>query len=134
MIRYLVDTNTLGYFARNTHPSLQSRMQQALLKDELAISAVTRAETRFGLELLDAKDKRRATIDLLLQETTVLGWTSSAADCYGIIAAQLHKAGQGIGQMDTMIAAHALVTGLILVSHNTRHFERIAGLKLEDWV
>ncbi len=134
MIRYLADTNTLGYFARQTHPALQLRMQQSLLKSELAISVITRAETRFGLALLDEKDKRRVSIGLLLQETTVLEWTSEAADCYGDIAARLHKTGQAIGQLDTMIAAHALVTGLILVTHNTRHFQRVSGLKLEDWV
>jgi tRNA(fMet)-specific endonuclease VapC len=56
-----------------------------------------------------------------------------AADRYGEIAARLQQTGQPIGVMDTLIAAHALVTDLILVTHNTRHFERIPGLKLEDW-
>jgi tRNA(fMet)-specific endonuclease VapC len=55
-----------------------------------------------------------------------------AADRYGDIAAHLQQAGQPIGEMDTQIAAHALALGLPLVTHNTRHFNRVAGLKIED--
>lgn len=55
-------------------------------------------------------------------------------DRYRAIAAQLQQTGQTIGAMDTLIAAHALAEGLILVTHNTRHFERIPELKLDDWM
>ena len=134
MIKYLVDTNTLGYFARNSSAVLQKRMLAALKKQEVAISAITRAETRFGLALLQADDKRRRTIDLLLKELPVLSWTSEAADRYGEIAAHLQQTGQPIGEMDTQIAAHALALGLPLVTHNMRHFKRVTGLKLEDWM
>jgi tRNA(fMet)-specific endonuclease VapC len=113
---------------------LQKRMLAALKKQEVAISAITRAETRFGLALLQADDKRRRTIDLLLKELPVLSWTSEAADRYGEIAAHLQQTGQPIGEMDTQIAAHALALGLPLVTHNTRHFKRVTGLKLEDWM
>ena len=134
MIKYLVDTNILGYFARNSSAALQKRMLAALKKQEVAISAITRAETRFGQALLQAEDKRRRTMDLLLNELPVLPWTLEAADRYGEIAAHLQQTGQPIGDMDTQIAAHALALGLPLVTHNTRHFKRVAGLKLEDWM
>lgn len=134
MIQYLADTNILGYFARNTSAGLQKRMLSALKKQEVAISAITRAETRFGLALLQPDDKRRRTVDLLLNEFPVLPWTGEAADRYGEIAANLQQTGQPIGVMDTQIAAHALVLGLPLVTHNTRHFTRVPGLKLEDWM
>lgn len=134
MIKYLVDTNILGYFARNSSAALQKRMLAALKKQEVSISAITRAETRFGLALLKPDDKRRRTVDLLLNEFPVLPWTGEAADRYGEIAAHLQHTGQPIGDMDTQIAAHALVLGLTLVTHNTRHFKRVPGLKLEDWM
>ncbi len=134
MIRYLADTNILGYFVRNSSETLQKRMLSALKKQELAISAITRAETRFGLTLLQADDKRRRTVDLLLNELTVFPWTLEAADRYGELAAQLQQSGQAIGVMDTQIAAHALVLGLPLVTHNTKHFKRVPELKIEDWV
>jgi len=133
VIRYLADTNILGYFARRTHAPLQQRMRVALNQQELAISVITRAETRLGLALLNANHKRRTSIDLLLQTIPALPWTPGAADRYGEIAAYLQQTGQPIGAMDTMIAAHALVSDLTVVTHNTRHFERIAGLRLEDW-
>lgn len=134
MIRYLVDTNILGYFARHTPGPLQQRMRRAMEKQEVAISTITRAETRYGLGLLNSDDKRRVSIGLLLQEYPALPWTADAADCYGEIAARLQQTGQSIGEMDTLIAAYALAENLILVTHNTRHFERVPGLTLEDWV
>jgi tRNA(fMet)-specific endonuclease VapC len=134
LIKYLADTNTLGYFSRNNSAALQKRMLSALKKQELAISAITLAETRFGLALLQSDDKRRNTVDLMLQEFPVLSWTQAAADRYGEIAAHLQKTGQAIGEMDTQIAAHALALGLPLITHNTRHFKRVPGLKIEDWM
>jgi tRNA(fMet)-specific endonuclease VapC len=134
VIRYLVDTNLLGYFARHTPGPLQQRMLTAMLKQEVAISVITRAETRYGLALLNVNDNRRASVGLLLKEYLALPWTADAADRYGEIAAHLQQTGQTIGAMDTLIAAHALAEDLILVTHNTRHFERIPGLKLEDWM
>lgn len=134
MTKYLADTNILGYFARNHSAALQQRMLDALVKREVAISAITRAETRFGLALLQLDDKRRRSVDLLLREFPVLPWTVEAADRYGEIAARLQQTGQPIGAMDTLIAAHALAEKLIMVTHNARHFERIPGLKLEDWM
>ncbi len=132
-MKYLVDTNILGYFVRNSSVTLQKRMLTALKKQEIAISAITRAETRFALALLQPDDKRRRTIDLLLNELPVLPWTLEAADRYGEIAAHLQQTWQPIGHMDTQIAAHALALGLPLVTYNMRHFKRVPGLKLEDW-
>ena len=134
MIKYLADTNILGYFSRNSSAALQESMLAALKKQEVAISAITRAETQFGLALLQPDDKRRRTVDLLLNEFPVLPWTLEAADRYGDIAAHLQQTGQPIGVMDTQIAAHAVVLDLSLVTHNTRHFKRVPGLKLADWM
>ena len=134
MIRYLADTNILGYFARNAQGPLQAHMLKAMLKQEVAISVITRAETRYGLGLLNRDDKRRTSIGLLLQEYPVMPWTTDAADRYGEIASNLQLTGKAIGVMDTQIAAHALAENLILVTHNTRHFERVEGLKIEDWM
>lgn len=134
MIRFLVDTNIVGYFARCSLEPLLARMEQALDNKEAAISVITRAETLFGLSRLDINDKRRRTVKLILEAFPCLAWTTEAADKYGHIAAALEKKGQSIGQMDTMIAAHALVAELVVVTHNTQHFERIPDLKIEDWM
>ena len=133
MTLYLLDTNILSYFVKGIHPALHERMTQALQRQDIAISAITRAEIRYGQGLMAADDRRRRRIDLLLDEVPALPWTVAAADRYGEIKALLRRQGVPIGEMDTQIAAHALAEGLPLVTHNTRHFERIAGLKLEDW-
>ena len=133
MIRYLADTNILGYLTRSSSARLQSRMRAAMEAHEVAISVITRAETRFGQRLLNSDDRRHAAIDALLQEMPVLMWTPAAADRYGDLAAALQRKGQPIGIMDTMIAAHALAEGLTLVTHNTKDFKRVPGLALEDW-
>lgn len=132
--RYLLDTNIVSYFLKGLHPGLHGRMRLALQAQDIAISAITRAELRYGQHLMAADDKRRARIDLLLADLPVMPWNTAAADIYGEIAALLRRQGTPIGEMDTQIAAHALAQDLILVTHNTRHFERILGLRLEDWM
>lgn len=133
MIRYSVDTKMLGYFACRSSEPLACTHARGSRKKEVVVSVITRAETLFGLSRLDAHDKRRRTVQLILEALPSLDWTAEAADQYGEIAAYLEQKGKSIGQKDTMIAAHVLVTGLTLVTHNTRHFERVPNLQLEDW-
>ena len=134
MTRYLLDTNILSYFIRGRHPLLHERVEHALNAKQAMTSAVVRAEMRFGQNRMLTEDKRRAAIDLLLDHLPTLPWTAATADVYGVLKKQLQSAGRPIGELDTQIAAHALAEGLILVTHNTRHFDRIAGLQLEDWM
>ncbi len=134
MIPYLLDTNILSYFLRDSHPWLYARMAGVLDRKEAVISAITRAEVRFGQSRMTLQDKRRRRIDLLLEQLPTLPWTQGAADAYGTLKMQLQSMGRPIGELDTQIAAHALAEDLILVTHNTRHFEKVPGLKLEDWM
>lgn len=131
---YLLDTNIVSYFIRGFDVALVRRVTQVLEAQTAMISVITRAEMRFGQAGLVAVDKRKRAIDLVLTQLTVLPWTSAAADVYGPLKDTLKRQGRPIGDMDTLIAAHALVEDLILVTHNTRHFENIPGLKLEDWM
>lgn len=133
MILYLLDTNVLSDFIKGIHPGLNKRMGDAIRLGEISMSVITRAEIRYGQCLMEAGDRRRKRIDLLLEEVPALPWKPDAADRYGSIKAQLRRQGVPIGEMDTQIAAHAVVENLCLVTHNTRHFSRIAGLRLEDW-
>ena len=81
-----------------------------------------------------AEDKRQGLIDGLLLRAPNLPWTTAAADHFGALKSQLKREGAPIGELDTQIGAHTLAEKLTLVTHNTRHFERISGLKLEDWM
>ena len=134
MIRYLIDTDMASYFLKRKSPSLHERMRAAMQLEEAVISVITRAELRYGQSLMSSDDRRSALVDLFLQEIPTLEWTPAAADLYGRLAAIQKQQGKPIGIMDTQIAAHALAENLMLVTHNTRHFERISGLQLLDWV
>jgi tRNA(fMet)-specific endonuclease VapC len=105
MIRYLLDTDITSFFLKNHDPALVARVRAALRANQVAISAVTRAELRYGQALLPADATRRsALIDTCLAVMPVLDWGVRAADNYGILAADLRRRGLPIGCMDTKIA------------------------------
>lgn len=131
---YLLDTNTLSYFIKGINPGLHTRMARGLHAQDVAMSAITHAELRYGQSLMAANDKRRRAIDLVFTQVPTLPWDAAAADQYGILKALLKQLGKPIGEMDTQIAAHALAEQLILVSHNTRHFDKLPDLQLENWM
>lgn len=133
-MRYLLDTNIVSYYLRRVSAALEDRINEGLKRRNLAISAITRAELRFGQMGMPPPDRRRPLIDSFFLRLPSLEWASEAADRYGEVKHTLKTQGTPIGEMDTLIAAHALAENLILVTHNTRHFERIPGLKLEDWM
>ena len=134
MTRYLLDTNIVSYYLRRSLPALEQRMNDGLKHRTLAISVITRAELRYGQMGMTPEDRRRSLIDSFFLRLPSVEWSIEAADHYGVLKHTLRAQGTPIGDMDTLIAAHALAENLILVTHNTRHFERIAGLKLEDWM
>lgn len=133
-LRYLLDTDIVSYYVRRTTPTLEDRVNDALTRHTIAISVLTRADLRFGQAGMQANDKRRSFIDHFLMRLPNLVWTSTAADRYGDIKALLKSQGTPISEIDIQIAAHALAEGLILVTHHTKHFDKVPGLKLEDWM
>ncbi|MGZ8218648.1 type II toxin-antitoxin system VapC family toxin [Methylomagnum sp.] len=134
MIRYLVDTDISSFFLKRKFPTLQLKMRAAMMAGEVAISVITRAELRYGQNLMEPGDKRFRLIDEFFEEIPILDWTSQAADHYARLAAQQKRTGRPIGTFDTQIAAHALAEGLILVTNNERHHEQVPGLIIENWV
>lgn len=133
-MRYLLDTNIVSYYIRRTSPALEARLGEALKHHSAAISVITRAELRYGQAGMTPEDRRRSVIDSFFLRLPSLEWDAKAADHFGVLKDTFRRKGKPIGEMDTQIAAHALAEKLILVTHNTRHFENIAHLKLEDWM
>jgi tRNA(fMet)-specific endonuclease VapC len=131
---YLLDTNVVSDFIKGRHDGLVNRMRGELFRHAVAISTITLAEVRYGQARMSMDDKRRSRIDRLLAQLPMLDWTVDAAEAYGTLKNHLTSIGRPIGEIDTQIAAHALATGLTLVTHNTRHFEAVPGLKWEDWM
>ncbi len=95
---------------------------------------MTRAELMYGLKRLPPKHRLQVGVRQFFKIARVLAWDADAADWYADIRHQLTTSGQTIGEMDMMIAAHALSIGAVLVTNNTRHFARIAApLALANW-
>lgn len=132
-MRYMLDTNIVSYYLRRTSPELEARVNDGLKQRSLAISVVVRAELRYGQMGLDTEDRRRPLIDSFLLRLPSVEWSIDAADQFGALKHTLKTQGTPIGDFDTLIAAHALAEKLTLVTHNTRHFENVPQLKLEDW-
>jgi len=135
-MKYLLDTNIVSYFLRDASPALSQRILDST-PDTLAISIISAGELRYGLSKLPPS--RKATelaqhLNALLTAITVLPLPADAAAHYGKTRAQLETAGTPIGSNDLWIAAHALAQNLTLVTNNTREFERVQGLKLENWL
>jgi tRNA(fMet)-specific endonuclease VapC len=132
-MRYLLDTDIASYLIRNKDASLRARLT-SMPPESVAISVITRAEMLYGLKRLPAQHHLHVGVRQFLKLIRTMPWDSVAADHYADIRHQLVSQGQPIGEMDMMIAAHSLSLGAVLVSNNTRHYQRIeAPLMLENW-
>tara|TARA_R110000787_G_scaffold275411_1_gene383956 strand:- start:1844 stop:2200 length:357 start_codon:yes stop_codon:yes gene_type:complete len=100
----------------------------------LCISTVTQAELIYGAMKSAHPESNLATIEQFAARLTVLDFDTNAAGHYGDIRSTLEKQGNIIGPYDLMIAGHARSLGLTLVTNNMREFERVDGLRVEDWV
>lgn len=130
MKRYMLDTNTAGSIIKGDTPAVDHHLL-AVGMEQLFISAVTEGELHYGVSLLAESVRLKNAVAGFLLRVTILSWDSVAAKHYGQLRASL-RAGQPMGILDTMIAAHALANGLILVT-NDQGFDRIKHLRIEDW-
>ena len=130
-MRYLLDSNALSVWARRSSTHFLSHLLTVSPTD-LCISSVVEMEILFGIELND-QFSYLPSIQALLRELPVLPFDSASALQAAKIRAQLQRMGRPIGAYDALIAATAIAHNLIVVTHNTREFSRIANLKVEDW-
>lgn len=129
---YLLDTNICIYII-NEHPAQVVQRLIAAGRESLAISTVTVAELAFGVAKstpADAKPK----LENFLSKFPIVDWDQDAAWVYGQIRKSLEAKGQRIGERDLLLACQALAMDATMVTNNTREFERVEGLKLENWV
>lgn len=129
--KYMLDTNTVSFALRN-QGNVAGRLLQRL-PSELCVSAVTVAELRYGADERQSS-KLHGLIDTFVSAVAVRPVGEPEAARYGQLTAELERLGTPIGQFDTLIAAHALTLGLVLVTNNTRHFGLVSGLETEDWL
>jgi tRNA(fMet)-specific endonuclease VapC len=88
----------------------------------------------YGLRRKDGAHRLEKVIEQFLARVRCPPWGEDAATRFAAVAAELHRSGMPIGTMDAMIAGHALAEQAVLVAHNVRRFERVAGLRVESWM
>jgi len=129
--RYLLDTNTASYVLKGNVPRVRERLLKVPMSQVL-ISAVTAAELLFGAARKREAVRLKTAIDEFLLRVDSLPWDSKAARRYAGVRAALEITGTPMGNLDMMIAAHALAEEAVLVT-NDRSFRRLKELKIEDW-
>ena len=126
----MLDTDTVSLVVRKNPSVIKNIIKHE--DDEICISAISYAELRFGLEKKGSERLFNEVGDIL-GKLSIIDFNGSQSEHYGKIRLKLEKAGTPLGDMDMLIAAAALSTGAILVSHNVKHFSKIEGIKVEDW-
>lgn len=131
---YMLDTDVASYIVKGGHERVDRRVARTAPTD-LCISAMTRTELKYGLAASPANTRLSALVERFLGNMRLLAWGGEAADIHAAIKFQLRSAGTPIGDMDTLIAAHAIAADAVLVTNNTRHFEQIKlPLMIENWM
>ena len=130
-MKYMLDTNMCIYAQKKNENVIAGLKEH--WEEGLAISSITLAELEYGVKASAAPEKNSVALMKFLSIVEILPFDSGAAEEYGSICADLRKKGTPIGNMDMLISAHARSEGLTVVTHNTREFERVTDLKLEDW-
>ena len=132
MLKYLLDTNIAIYVIK--HRPIQVLETFNRHAGQLCISSITLAELFHGVEKSAKPDHNLRQVEDFVSRLEVLEYGNKAAAHYGDIRANLERKGTPIGVNDLHIAAHARSEGLTLVTNNLREFERVEGLRLENWV
>jgi tRNA(fMet)-specific endonuclease VapC len=128
---YLLDTNTASYIIKGNVPRVRERLLKIPMA-EVAISVVTEAELRFGAARKPEAKQLGTAIEEFLLRVESQPWDSDAAKHYASLRAGLEREGEPMGNLDMMIAAQALASQLVLVTHD-RVFRRVERLRIEDW-
>lgn len=131
-VQFLLDTNILIAMSKQ-RLGLADRLE-GIPADAILLSSVVVAEIEYGIVKSGRRQHNRRVFDSLLSGFRVLPFDAAAARLYGPIRARLEKRGRLIGPYDLLIAAHAQSLDAVLVTDNTKEFDRVAGLKTENWL
>ncbi len=131
-MKYLLDTNIVSYIIRERPIEVLEKFHSVTL-NEVSVSSIVAAELWFGVAKSQFMSRNKAALEDFLFPITVIDFDSKAAKFCAVIRADLENKGTIIGANDLLIAAHALSLDLTLVTNNAREFERVNGLKIENW-
>ncbi|MEX0272125.1 type II toxin-antitoxin system VapC family toxin [Leptolyngbyaceae cyanobacterium UHCC 1019] len=131
-MRYLLDTNVCVMYLNGRSMSVRARLS-SISNEEMVVCSIVKAELFYGAMRSNNLTRTLERQQRFLESFASLPFDDEAAIVCGQIRARLASAGTPIGACDLLIAAIALANNLTLVTHNTREFERVEGLQVEDW-
>jgi tRNA(fMet)-specific endonuclease VapC len=129
---YLLDTNILSDLVRHPQGVIGANIAQGTT-ETIVTSIIVASELRFGAERRGS-ERLTAQLEGILKRLPVLPLEDDADRHYGALRAELERQGKPIGGNDMFIAAHALALDATLVTDNVREFERVPGLRVENWL
>ena len=131
MARFMLDTNMCIYLMKNQPEQVARRFATCCIGDVL-MSAITFAELEFGVAMSANQTQERHNLASLIEDIPVAAFDAAAARAYGPIRQATRERKRG--QLDKMIAAHAVSLDVVLVTNNERDFSSYPGLKIENWL
>jgi tRNA(fMet)-specific endonuclease VapC len=132
-MKWMLDTDTcIAIIKRKPETALKKLRGKSI--GQVGISTITLSELTFGVAKSSRKEQANEALSEFIIALEVAPFESDAAYAYGGVRASLEAGGIPIGPLDTLIGAHALSLDATLVTHNTREFSRIVGLRVEDWI
>jgi tRNA(fMet)-specific endonuclease VapC len=130
-MRWMLDTDMCIVIIKK-HPVALKKLRGKSV-GQVGISSITLGELAFGAEKSGRSSQAHEALGEFLVALEVASFDDASAMAYGKVRASLEQRGKPIGPLDTLIGSHALEIDVVLVTHNTREFSRIDGLRLEDW-
>lgn len=132
MLKYMLDTNICIFTIKNKPEQVRGAFRRH--QGRLCISTITLMELIYGAEKSAIPEKNLSRVESFVARLQVLDYDDAAAIHSGQLHAELVRQGKQIGPYDQLIAGHARSLGLTLITNNLREFERVPGLRVEDWV
>ena len=132
MLKFMLDTNIVLYVIKRRPASALRIFNRNI--GGLCISSITLAELMYGVEKSAKPEQNSRQVQDFVSRLTVLEYGERAAGHYGDIRSNLERSGKILGGNDLHIAAHARSEGLALVTNNLKEFDRVEGLRVENWV
>lgn len=132
MLKYMLDTNICVFTLKNKPQAVREAFNRH--HGQMCISTVTLMELIYGAEKSAAPERNLAVVESFAARLEVLDYDRRAAAHSGQLRAELARAGAPVGPYDQMIAGHARSLGLVVVTNNLREFQRVPGLRVEDWL
>jgi tRNA(fMet)-specific endonuclease VapC len=133
MIIYLLDTSICIYIIKKNPIQILKHLK-SLDISEVGISSITLSELEYGISNSTKPKENKLALAKFLAPLEILPYNDASAEKYGIIRSDLDKIGIQIEPLNTLIAAHALALKCTLVTNNTKEFECIKGLQIENWI